>query len=118
MMRLIQPVFVRTLADVYVLYIQKAERKKYTKEQIDQTVCWLTGYNQAGLQQKIKQGNDANLGLRLLTDCTPTSYKLSPQPTLKGHNPQAVGLHSKELYLMKNKQSVYRKESFNGRTAN
>jgi hypothetical protein len=71
MMRLIQPVFVRTLADVYVLYIQKAERKKYTKEQIDQTVCWLTGYNQAGLQQKIKQGNDANLGLRLLTDCTP-----------------------------------------------
>jgi hypothetical protein len=45
-------------ADVYPLYIQKAERKNRTKEEVDQIICWLTGYNQAGLQQRIKQGND------------------------------------------------------------
>jgi hypothetical protein len=45
-------------ADVYPLYVQKAERKNRTKEEVDQIICWLTGYNQAGLQQQIKQGND------------------------------------------------------------
>ena len=45
-------------ADVYPLYIQKAERKSRTKEEVDQTICWLTGYSQAGLQRQIKQGND------------------------------------------------------------
>lgn len=45
-------------ADVYPLYVQKAERKNRTKEEVNQTICWLTGYSQAGLQQQIKQGND------------------------------------------------------------
>jgi hypothetical protein len=45
-------------ADVYPLYVQKAERKNRTKAEVDQTICWLTGYNQAGLQRQIKQGND------------------------------------------------------------
>ena len=45
-------------ADVYPLYIEKAERKNRTKAEVDQIIFWLTGYNQAGLQQQIKQGND------------------------------------------------------------
>jgi hypothetical protein len=45
-------------ADVYPLYVQKAERKNRTKEEVDQIICWLTGHNQAGLQRQIKQGND------------------------------------------------------------
>ena len=51
-------VFGYIFASVYPLYIQKAERKNRTKEEVDQTICWLTGYSQAGLQQQIKQGND------------------------------------------------------------
>ena len=51
-------IFAMKFADVYPLYIQKAERKNRTKEEVDQTICWLTGYNQAGLQQQIEQGND------------------------------------------------------------
>jgi hypothetical protein len=43
---------------VYPLYVQKAERKNRTKEEVDQVICWLTGYDQAGLQQQIEQGND------------------------------------------------------------
>ena len=51
-------VFALKFADVYPLYIQKAERKDRTKKEVDQIICWLTGYNQAGLQQQIKQGHD------------------------------------------------------------
>ena len=51
-------VFGYLFANVYPLYIQKAERNNRTKEEVDQTICWLTGYSQAGLHQQIKQGND------------------------------------------------------------
>ncbi len=45
-------------ARVYPLYVQKAERKNRTKEEVDKIICWLTGYDQAGLQQQIDQEND------------------------------------------------------------
>ncbi|MBK9007567.1 MAG: hypothetical protein CNIPEHKO_01365 [Anaerolineales bacterium] len=51
-------VFRYIFANVYPLYIQKAERKNRTKKEVDQVICWLTGYTQAGLQQQIKKGND------------------------------------------------------------
>ena len=57
-MRPKQQVFAMKIADVYPLYIQKVERKNRTKEEVDQIICWLTGYSPAGLQQQIKQGND------------------------------------------------------------
>jgi hypothetical protein len=45
-------------AKIYPLYVQKAERKNRTKEEVDQIICWLTGYDQAGLQRQIEQEND------------------------------------------------------------
>lgn len=51
-------VFKMAFAGVYPLYVQKAERKNRTKEEVDQIICWLTGYDQAGLQQQIDQKND------------------------------------------------------------
>jgi hypothetical protein len=51
-------IFGMKFANVYPLYIQKAERKQRTKEEVDQVICWLTGYTRAGLQQQIEQGND------------------------------------------------------------
>ena len=51
-------VFAMKFAKVYPLYIQKAERKNRTKEEVDQIICWLTGYDQAGLQQQVEQEND------------------------------------------------------------
>jgi hypothetical protein len=47
-----------TFAKVYPLYVQKAQRKNRTKEEVDQIICWLTGYDRAGLQQQIEQGNN------------------------------------------------------------
>ncbi len=47
-----------SFAKVYPLYVQKAEHKGRTKDEVDQVLCWLTGYEQAGLQRQITQGSD------------------------------------------------------------
>jgi hypothetical protein len=51
-------IFATAFAKVYPLYVQKAERKNRTKEEVDEIICWLTGYNQAGLRQQIEKEND------------------------------------------------------------
>ena len=51
-------VFAMAFSKVYPLYIQKAERKNRSKEEVDQVICWLTGYDRAGLQRQIEQQND------------------------------------------------------------
>ena len=58
MMRAQQQIFALKFAEVYPLYVQKAERKNRTKAEVDQVICWLTGYTPAGLQQQITQGHD------------------------------------------------------------
>lgn len=51
-------IFTTKFSEVYLLYIQKAERKNRAKKEVDQIIYWLTGYDKAGLQQQIKQEND------------------------------------------------------------
>jgi len=38
---------------IYPLYIQKAERKGRTKEEVDEIIYWLTGYDEESLQRQI-----------------------------------------------------------------
>ena len=52
------PIFTMPFAKVYPLYIQKAERKNRTKAEVDQIICWLTGYDRASLKQQIELEND------------------------------------------------------------
>lgn len=52
------PIFTMPFAKVYPLYVQKAERKNRTKAEVDQIICWLTGYDQAGLAKQIALEND------------------------------------------------------------
>lgn len=51
-------VFAIKFAKLYPLYVQKAERKNRSKEEVDQIICWLTGYDRAGLRRQIEQEND------------------------------------------------------------
>jgi hypothetical protein len=51
-------VFAIKFARVYPLYVQKAERKNRTKEEVDRIICWLTGYDKEGLRQQIEREND------------------------------------------------------------
>ena len=43
---------------VYPMYVAKAERKNRTREEVDRLVCWLTGYDQAGLRSQIERETD------------------------------------------------------------
>jgi len=51
-------VFAMKFAKVYPMYVAKAERKNRTKQEVDRIICWLTGYDRAGLRQQIEQEND------------------------------------------------------------
>jgi hypothetical protein len=51
-------IFTTEFAKVYPLYVQKAERKNRTKDEVDRIIRWLTGYSQAGLEKQIKQQSD------------------------------------------------------------
>jgi len=46
-------VYRMSFASVYPLYIQKAEKKGKTKEEVDTIIFWLTGYNKETLQKQI-----------------------------------------------------------------
>lgn len=45
-------------SSVYPLYIQKAEKKGRTKEEVDTVIFWLTGYNARSLQKQIDRKTD------------------------------------------------------------
>lgn len=47
-----------TFASVYPHYIVKAEKKGRTKEEVDEIICWLTGFNRKSLQQQLDKKND------------------------------------------------------------
>ncbi|HHP8978176.1 TPA: DUF2200 domain-containing protein [Listeria monocytogenes] len=51
-------IYTMSFASVYLLYIQKAEKKDRTKEEVDEIIFWLTGYDQDSLQQAIDQAID------------------------------------------------------------
>jgi hypothetical protein len=46
-------IFAMPFARVYPLYVQKAERKGRTKQEVDEIIEWLTGYGGAKLQRAI-----------------------------------------------------------------
>lgn len=50
------PVFDMEFAKIYPMYVQKAEKKGRTKAEVDAAICWLTGYDEAGLHAQIASG--------------------------------------------------------------
>lgn len=51
-------IFKMPFASVYPLYIQKAVKKGRSKEEVDNIICWLTGYTPKILQQQIDHKTD------------------------------------------------------------
>jgi len=44
-----------SFASVYPHYITKVEKKNRTKDELDEVICWLTGYDHAQLQELIHE---------------------------------------------------------------
>lgn len=51
-------IFTTPFAEVYPLYVAKAERKGRTAEEVDTVICWLTGYSKEEFAEQLKQGTD------------------------------------------------------------
>jgi Uncharacterized protein conserved in bacteria len=51
-------VFKMRFASVYPLYVKKAMSKGRSKDEVDQVICWLTGYSPEGLQHHVTSETD------------------------------------------------------------
>lgn len=51
-------IYTTSVASVYPHYVAKAERKGRTKDEVDDVICWLTGYGRDQLAQRLDDGTD------------------------------------------------------------
>jgi hypothetical protein len=50
-----QRLYAMSVASVYPLYIEKAERKGRTKAEVDEIIRWLTGHSQKSLDKELEK---------------------------------------------------------------
>ncbi|WP_243286285.1 DUF2200 domain-containing protein [Geothrix terrae] len=60
---------------VYPLYVQKAERKNRTKEEVDTIICWLTGYS----REQLSHHAAVNIDFQRFFDQAPAIHPNSSQ---------------------------------------
>lgn len=51
-------VFKMSFAGVYPHYVNKAEKKGRTRQEVDEVICWLTGYSPAALAAHLEKRTD------------------------------------------------------------
>ena len=51
-------IYTMSFASVYPHYVQKAEKKGRTKQEVDEVICWLTGYTPKALAEQIDRKKD------------------------------------------------------------
>jgi hypothetical protein len=51
-------IFTTSFASVYPHYVQKAEKKGRNREEVDEVICWLTGYSSNELAEQIERKTD------------------------------------------------------------
>ncbi len=51
-------IYEMSVASVYPHYLAKAEKKGRTKAEVDEIICWLTGYTQRKLEGQLKKKTD------------------------------------------------------------
>lgn len=70
-------IFTTAFASVYPMYVQKAERKGRTKEEVDTLIRWLTGYGDAALQAQIDKGVDFETFFAEAPQMNPNAQKIT-----------------------------------------
>ena len=51
-------IYTMSFSSVYPHYITKAEKKGRTKAEVDEIICWLTGYSKEGLEAQLEAKTD------------------------------------------------------------
>jgi len=70
-------IFKTSFASVYPHYIQKAEKKGRTKAEVDDIICWLTGYSKQTLQELINNKTDFETFFALAPQLNPNVSKIT-----------------------------------------
>ncbi|WFR58886.1 DUF2200 domain-containing protein [Anaerocolumna sp. AGMB13025] len=70
-------VYKMAFSTVYPLLVQKAERKGRTKAEVDTVICWLTGYDDSGLQVQIVKNVDYETFFKEAPGINPNAVKIS-----------------------------------------
>ena len=52
------PIYSMPFSKVYPLYVKKVERKGRTRDEVDQVIRWLTGYDADGLRDQLDRNTD------------------------------------------------------------
>ena len=51
-------IFTTSFASVYPHYVRKAEAKGRSRQEVDEVICWLTGYSPKALAEQVEQKKD------------------------------------------------------------
>lgn len=70
-------IFKTVFAAVYPLYVQKAQKKGRTKEEVDTVIRWLTGYDERGLSAQIEKKVDFETFFAEAPRINPNSSKIT-----------------------------------------
>ena len=70
-------VFKMSFASIYPMYVQKVEKKGRTKEELDEVIFWLTGYDKKKLQQQIDKKNDLETFFAQAPKFNPNASKIT-----------------------------------------
>jgi len=70
-------VFRMAFAGVYPHYLQKAVKKGRKKKEVDEVICWLTGYNAQSLADQIKRKTDLETFFREAPALHPNARKIT-----------------------------------------
>jgi len=64
-------------ANIYPLYIQKAERKGRTADEVNEIIFWLTGYDEQTLKQQINSKSDLETFFACAPQINPNAAKIT-----------------------------------------
>ncbi|MGC4082999.1 MAG: DUF2200 domain-containing protein [Vicinamibacterales bacterium] len=70
-------VFKLVFASVYPLYVQKVEKKGRAKAEVDEVICWLTGYSRDALADQIARRTDLATFFREAPALHPNASKIT-----------------------------------------
>lgn len=66
-------IFSMTFSSVYPMYVEKARRKNRTIEEVDEIICWLTGYDMTSLKKQIDKEVDFETFFKEAPELNPNS---------------------------------------------
>lgn len=69
-------IYTMSFAKLYPLYVQKAERKGKTKEEVDKILMWLTGYEQSEIEAHMDNETSVEVFLTSATNFNPKSSEI------------------------------------------